>query len=107
MFIINNHASFHLWWQKNLVKYQKVSKYYDHYCSSYNLFVDLVIIIYNYSTKQYVLNRTKVYSFCVLQKELAMSRGGCRAAATSKMERFVIIVNSSPRFASESMEVAH
>ena len=27
MFIGNNHASFHLWWKKNLVKHQKVSKY--------------------------------------------------------------------------------
>ena len=28
MFITSNHASFHLWWKQNLVKYQKVSKYY-------------------------------------------------------------------------------
>ena len=28
-FITNNHASFHLWWNENLVEYQKVSKYYD------------------------------------------------------------------------------
>ena len=28
MFIINNQAWFHLWWKENLVKYQKVSKYY-------------------------------------------------------------------------------
>ena len=32
MFITNNHASFHLWWKENLVKYQKVSKYYVHHC---------------------------------------------------------------------------
>ena len=30
MFITNNHASFHLWGKENLVKHQKVSKYYDH-----------------------------------------------------------------------------
>ena len=30
MFITNNYASFHVWWKENLVKYQKVSKYYDH-----------------------------------------------------------------------------
>ena len=29
MFITNNHASFHLWSKDNLVKHQKVSKYYD------------------------------------------------------------------------------
>ena len=32
MFITNNHASFHLWWKQNLVKYQKILKYYVHYC---------------------------------------------------------------------------
>ena len=32
IFIINNHASFHLWWKKNLVKHQKFSKYYDQDC---------------------------------------------------------------------------
>ena len=30
MFITNNHASFHLWWEEHLLKYQKVSKYCDH-----------------------------------------------------------------------------
>ena len=29
-FITNNEASLHLWWKTNLVKYQKVSYYYDH-----------------------------------------------------------------------------
>ena len=33
MFITNNRASFHLWWKENLVKHQKVSKYYNHDCS--------------------------------------------------------------------------
>ena len=32
MFITINHASFHLWCKKNLVKYQKVLKYYFHDC---------------------------------------------------------------------------
>ena len=32
MFINKNHASFHLWWKEDLVKHQKVSKYYDHHC---------------------------------------------------------------------------
>ena len=31
MFISNNHASFHLWSGENLVKYKKVSKYYENY----------------------------------------------------------------------------
>ena len=37
MFISNNCASFHLWWKENLLKYQKVSKYYDSGCSLENL----------------------------------------------------------------------
>ena len=32
MFIDNNHASFKLWWKVNLVKHQKVSKYYENGC---------------------------------------------------------------------------
>ena len=32
MFITNNDASFHLWGKESLVKYQKVSKCYDHNC---------------------------------------------------------------------------
>ena len=31
MFISNNRASFHLWWNKNLVKRQRVSKYYENF----------------------------------------------------------------------------
>ena len=32
LFISNNHPSFHLWWKENLVKHQKVSKYYETDC---------------------------------------------------------------------------
>ena len=32
IFISYNRASFHLWWKKNLIKYQKVSKYYESNC---------------------------------------------------------------------------
>ena len=32
MFITNNHHLFHLWWHKNFVKHQNVSKYYDQDC---------------------------------------------------------------------------
>ena len=28
-FIANNRASFHSWWKENLIKHQKVSKYYE------------------------------------------------------------------------------
>ena len=32
-FSTSNHNSLHLWWKKNLVKHQKVWKYYDQDCS--------------------------------------------------------------------------
>ena len=32
MFINNNRTSFHLWWKGNLIKHQKVSKYYENDC---------------------------------------------------------------------------
>ena len=33
IFFTNNHASFHLWWEENLVKYQEVSNFYDYDCN--------------------------------------------------------------------------
>lgn len=32
VFTANNYAPFYLWQNKNLVKYQDASKYYDHDC---------------------------------------------------------------------------
>ena len=32
MFISNNRASFNLWWKENLLKHQKISKYYESGC---------------------------------------------------------------------------
>ena len=32
MYISNNRPRFHLWWNENLVKHQKVSKYYESDC---------------------------------------------------------------------------
>ena len=32
-FITNNHASFHVWWKKNFLNHQEVSKYFEHDCS--------------------------------------------------------------------------
>ena len=63
-FISNNQGSFHLWCKENLVKHQKFSNYYDHVC---------------------------LQNFLLHFKSLL--KGGSRAPATSKMERFVIIVN--------------
>ena len=33
----NNHASFHFWWEKKLVKHQKISKYYENDCRKLTL----------------------------------------------------------------------
>ena len=35
--ISNNHTSFHLWWNENVVKHPKVSKYYETDCSSFKV----------------------------------------------------------------------
>ena len=34
-FITNNYDSFHLWWRKDLVKHQKVWKYYEQDCRNF------------------------------------------------------------------------
>ena len=34
IFTSNNRASFHLWWNENLLKHQRVSKYYENNCNS-------------------------------------------------------------------------
>ena len=48
-FITTNHTSFYLWWQKNLVKYQNVSKYYDHHCSYSLLFTSYFLLVTRWS----------------------------------------------------------
>ena len=44
MFSTNNHASIHLWSKENLVKYQKVSKYYVHDCLNYFLLLFMPLL---------------------------------------------------------------
>ena len=41
MFINNNLASFHLWWKENLVKHQRVSKYYENDCRSHKQYLTI------------------------------------------------------------------
>ena len=41
MFISNNHALLHFWCKENLVKHQKVSKYYENDYSYKSLYVDV------------------------------------------------------------------
>ena len=52
MFITNNHASFHLRWKENLVKYQKASKYYVHDCTSGKTFDNIRPIFGEVRTKK-------------------------------------------------------
>ena len=44
-YIRNNHSSFHLWSKENLVKSQKVSKYYDHDCLQNFLLISTPLLI--------------------------------------------------------------
>ena len=46
MFVTNNLTSLHLWLNENLVKHQKVSKYYDYDClqNLFFLFMSLLIV---------------------------------------------------------------
>ena len=44
VFITNNHVSFHLRWKELLLKYQKLSKYYDHVCLQNFLFLFLNLV---------------------------------------------------------------
>ena len=47
MFISYNRSSFHFWWKENLIKHQKVSKYYENDCSCFwvKLSLDIVLLI--------------------------------------------------------------
>ena len=44
MFIGNNPASFHLWGKENLVKYQKVLKYYENNCPQGSLLLYMFLL---------------------------------------------------------------
>ena len=44
MFISNNCPSLHLWWKQNLVKQQKVSKYYEPDCLQNVLFFFMILL---------------------------------------------------------------
>ena len=45
LFITNNHASLHLCWKENFVKYQKVSKYCAHDCLQNFLLLFMFLLI--------------------------------------------------------------
>ena len=47
MFVTNNHTSFYVWGKENLVKYQKVPKYYDHDCTKISSFINFHVNLSN------------------------------------------------------------
>ena len=71
IFIINNHNSFHLWWKENLVKHQKVSKYYDWDCSNKNVNFATQFCLgsisnkFNYVDAEEISLKGNVYDFSV------------------------------------------
>ena len=54
IFITKNDASFLLWRKKNLVKHQKVSKYYDHNCKPCGR-GDIKLVIYHMTSRDDVV----------------------------------------------------
>ena len=61
MFISNNHASFHLLLEQNLIEYQKVSKYYDH---DYTLLTP--VILFSTAVNAAVVTKSAVPGICLL-----------------------------------------
>ena len=51
MFVRNNRASFYLLWKENLLKHQKVSKYYESGCRVFD--TSYIINIHKYSMKKH------------------------------------------------------
>ena len=64
-FINNNRTSFHLRWKKNLVKHQKVSKYYETDCRYYKLGYLLPV-----STEHYDIHATNSYLFVIFFEQV-------------------------------------
>ena len=58
VFISNNHALFHLWKKKNLVEYQKVSKYYDHDCLQIFLLLFMSLLTVSIVQSNHILAET-------------------------------------------------
>ena len=57
MFISNNRASFHLWWKENLVKHQKVSKYYENDCLQNFLLLFMSLLTAKFVKNSHILAR--------------------------------------------------
>ena len=59
---------FHLWWKQNLVNYQKVSKYYDHDCSSKIHALARVALYMNIKQRREIMNVfvNSQFGYCLL-----------------------------------------
>ena len=71
MFIGNNHTSFHLWWIENLVKHQKVLKYYKNDWSC--IFMSTPFYFFNVSLVEKLLSGVIPRTFLTTASQLASS----------------------------------
>ena len=87
MFISNNRASFHLWWIENLVKYQKVSKYYENDCgqtSAIELFTKMVKSV-NYLIIELIQLLVKFQTSMVLCSRFIMDKSSQQRCPIKKV----------------------
>ena len=81
MFISNNLALLHFWCKKNLVKHQKVSKYYENDCSYKSIYVDVDCIgkisfqLLTNVTKNSILDVARVLDLVFLQLSKILESG--------------------------------
>ena len=54
IFISNNRPLFHLWWKENLVKHEKVSKYYEIDCLQNFLFLFMPLLTIKFVKKSHI-----------------------------------------------------
>ena len=57
MFVSNNCASFHLWWKENLIKHEKILKYYENDCLQNFLMLFMYLLIAKFAKKSHIYAR--------------------------------------------------
>ena len=83
MFITNNRASFHLWWNQNLVKHQKVWKYYRNDSRSRSLIItcfhDLIDTLLQIFSKKttWLKPRSTLTKFLQIDRETTFVKPSC------------------------------
>ena len=75
MFITNNHASLHLWWKKNLLNHEEVSKSWEHDSTEFQFKLAILIFWTKSASKQYFLFKKEkindILEFCIFELFLA------------------------------------